>query len=123
MVPPLALYLGKGTIPLSIKKRSLTRISSQGVTGKKGGICSEVLDDLKPGVERTDIMNTAPPDLFKSIETKDITSLRENDNLEKDEDGSLFESSSDSFINIILQVHSNLISKNNQLSCYFLLPS
>ncbi|KAL3359819.1 hypothetical protein AABB24_016352, partial [Solanum stoloniferum] len=68
---------------------------SQGVIGKKGGISSEVVEDLNPGDERTEIRNTAPRDFFKSIETEEITSLREKGNLNKDEDASLSENLSD----------------------------
>ncbi|XP_004247930.1 probable GPI-anchored adhesin-like protein PGA55 isoform X1 [Solanum lycopersicum] len=75
--------------------RKKRKTSSQGVIGKKGGISSEVLDDLNPGDERTEIRSTAPRDFFKSIETEEITSLRENGNLNKDEDASLSEKLSD----------------------------
>ncbi|KAK4732587.1 hypothetical protein R3W88_025575 [Solanum pinnatisectum] len=75
--------------------RKKSKTSSQGVIGKKGGISSEVLDDLNPGDERTEIRNTAPRDFFKSIETEEITSLREKGNLNKDEDASLSEYLSD----------------------------
>lgn len=75
--------------------RKKRKTSSQGVVGKKGGISSEVLEDLNPGDERTEIRNTAPRDFFKSIETEEITSLREKGNLNKDEDTSLSENLSD----------------------------
>ncbi|KAL3329098.1 hypothetical protein AABB24_036281 [Solanum stoloniferum] len=75
--------------------RKKRKTSSQGVIGKKGGISSEVLDDLNPGDERTEIRNTASCGFFKSIETEEITSLREKGNLNKDEDASLSENLSD----------------------------
>ncbi|KAG5594677.1 hypothetical protein H5410_035909 [Solanum commersonii] len=77
------------------------------VLGKNGEISSESLTDLKPGDERTEIRNTAPPDFSKSIETEEITSLREKGNLNKDEDASLSENLSDTFINIILPVQAD----------------
>ncbi|KAG5572345.1 hypothetical protein H5410_062111 [Solanum commersonii] len=78
-----------------------------GVIGKNGGISSEVLNDLNPSDERTEIRNTTPPDFIKSIETEEITSLREKGNLNKDDEASLSENLSDTFINIILPVQAD----------------
>ncbi|XP_055813727.1 uncharacterized protein LOC129883155 isoform X2 [Solanum dulcamara] len=75
--------------------REKRKTSSQGVIGKKGGLSNEVLQDLNPGDGRTEIRNAAPHDFFKSIETKEIASLREKGNLNKDEDASLSEKLSD----------------------------
>ncbi|KAH0719422.1 hypothetical protein KY285_015453 [Solanum tuberosum] len=57
--------------------RKKRKTSSQGVIGNNDEISTEVLNDLNPGDERTEIRNTSPPDFFKSIETEEITSLRE----------------------------------------------
>lgn len=71
------------------------KTSSQGVIGKKGGLSNKVLEDLNPGDERAEIRNTAPHDFFKSIEAKEITSMREKGDLNKNEDASLSEMLSD----------------------------
>ncbi|KAH0699126.1 hypothetical protein KY284_013341 [Solanum tuberosum] len=80
--------------------RKKRKTSSDGVIGKNGEISSESLTDLNPGDKRT---NTAPPDFFKSIETEE----REKSNLNKDDDASLSENLSDTFINNILPVQAD----------------
>ncbi|CAN4091099.1 unnamed protein product [Withania somnifera] len=80
--------------PLDRKKR---KASSLGLSGKKenSGLSNKVHEDLNPGDERTEIRYTAPHGFCKSIKTKETTSLRENGNLNKGEDTSLSERSSD----------------------------
>ncbi|MCD7468226.1 hypothetical protein HAX54_006213 [Datura stramonium] len=80
--------------PFDRKKR---KTSSQGAIGKKenSGLSNKVFEDLNPGDERTDIGNTARHGFCESIETKEIASLREKDNLNKSEDASLSEKLSD----------------------------